>query len=101
MADNKNLQSRRVFFKKATKKLLPIVSIALLGNIPGIVQAGKVSMGCEYGCQASCYTGCFTACSNHACRTNCTNSCSGGCERTCFGTCSGTCYGTCERANTY
>ena len=95
------LHSRRDFFKIAKKKVLPIIGLTMMINVPGIVNASKTPMDCAYGCAASCYGGCFTACSNNACRTNCQHTCSGGCDRTCQGTCSGTCYGTCERGNMY
>ncbi len=98
---NEEIQSRREFFKKAAKGMLPILGAALLANIPIFSKANETPTGCYYGCTVSCYGDCFTACSNNACRTNCTYTCSGGCDRTCSGTCSGTCYGTCVGGNMF
>ena len=72
---NEELQSRREFFKKAAKGVLPILGAAVLASAPAIVKAAdSQNSGCNYGCSGSCYGGCATGCTG-----SCTNSCRGGC----------------------
>ena len=73
---NEELQSRREFFKKAAKGVLPILGAVVLASNPAIVNATEVSepMGCtRYGCGT--------------CTGSCTGNCSGGCSTTCYGGC--------------
>lgn len=109
---NAEVQSRRDFFKKAAKAALPILGIAVLGNISVIANAATSSTaaycsgckndctnGCAGGCHRSCATSCSLGCqgkSSHyykgdcdGCRYNC-----GGCSGYCSGTCSGSCSGS-------
>lgn len=86
MAKNKNedFQSRRDFFKKAGKGILPVLGIMMLSNIPGIVTAAEKTQGgcdssCESTCSGGCLTGCHTGCED-GCRGGCTNSCKSSCE---------------------
>ncbi len=67
-----NIQSRREFFKTATKKALPIIGGALLiGSSP-----------------------LFTSCEDcEDCGITCTAECSSGCSSTCKSTCSGVSVG--------
>ena len=70
------LQSRRDFFKKAAKGVLPILGAVVLANAPQLLHASETNdpMGCtRYGCGV------------------CTNSCSGSCKGSCETTCSGGC----------
>lgn len=73
---NEELQSRRDFFKKAAKGVLPILGAVVLANVPTIMSASEKSMGCNYGCTAVCSTS--------------------ACQGTCQGTCKFTCTGTCK-----
>lgn len=81
---NDEIQSRREFFKKAARGVLPIIGFTVLSSMPFINAnaTSTVGKGCE-GCTGLC-TGC----------TGCT-SCAGWCEGTCLGCtgCSANCYG--------
>ena len=72
---NEELQSRRDFFKKAAKGVLPILGAVVLASAPGIVKAAETPMGCNYGCTAVCST------------SACQGTCSGTCKFTCTGGC--------------
>ena len=64
--------SRRAFFKNAAKATLPILAIAMLSGLPGVVRAAQESpMGCNNGCVRTCEGSCKGACSG------CSHSCSG------------------------
>ena len=77
---NKELQSRREFFKSAAKAALPVVGAMIVAQMPMIGQAATT--GCDYGCTSSCLGHCYGACGS-ACSTSCTQSCTGGCWRGC------------------
>ncbi len=80
------LQSRREFFKKAAKGVLPILGAAVLASAPGIVRASATApMGCNFGCTSSCYGSCSGKC-NIGCSGGCTGSC-GGCRGACMSSC--------------
>lgn len=82
---NEELQSRREFFKKAAKGVLPILGAVVLANVPMINNAAEIqSTGCT-SCSTSCGTSCW--------RDGCSSTCSGGCK----GSCSGTCQNTAKR----
>lgn len=77
--ENKNqeeLQSRRQFFKQATKAAIPVLAIIATTVIPTNMIASQricesctgVCTGCQYGCQNTCK----------------------GCDSTCHGTCADT-----------
>lgn len=86
------LQSRRDFFKKAAKGVLPILSAVLLANVPNVLKAEETPMGCT----GTCYTTCRNACQGcrYTCENNCKNSCLG-----CRYTCDHTCKNGCERVS--
>ena len=92
---NKELQSRREFFKSAAKAALPVVGAMVLANIP-ILQS-KATTGCD-GCYYSCYNTCKGYCEgtcsscNGRCASDCQNTCTGGCARTCYGACTSSNY---------
>ena len=89
---NQEIHSRREFFKNATKKVLPIIGIILLGNIPTITKA-NTPMDCEDSCTTFC----------NYCKNNCEGSCDGKCDTTCYTTCERDCrdgcYKTCDGMN--
>ncbi|MBO5026233.1 MAG: Cys-Xaa-Xaa-Xaa repeat radical SAM target protein [Bacteroidaceae bacterium] len=88
---NEELQSRREFFKKAAKGVLPILGAAMLTGVPSIVKAVEESpMGCEYSCYSTCSGHCTGSC------TGCSGSCQMGCQGSCRGTCSNTCTSSCH-----
>ncbi|MCM1079860.1 MAG: Cys-Xaa-Xaa-Xaa repeat radical SAM target protein [Bacteroidales bacterium] len=76
------LQSRREFFKKTAKSVLPIVGGIILAGAPAIVKASETQMGCDDNCWG-------------ACQRNCHGGCEGGCKG-CGGNCSGECDGSCK-----
>lgn len=83
MAKDKELQSRRQFFKKAAKSALPILGAIVLANIPKIVTAEENdAMGC-HGCSGTCKGSCRDTCRfgcNSTCRTHCTQACGATCK---------------------
>lgn len=87
-----NLQTRRDFFKKAAKSVLPILGAVVLLNNPTIAKAAKTPMGCEDDvCEGTCMGSC-----QWSCKGTCQSSCMGGCMEACGSTCKGTCNITCE-----
>lgn len=109
---NEELQSRREFFKKATKSVLPILGTILLASTPAFIKAkSSTPMGCMFGCVGMCLNMCTTSCSNSCmgwcsgtciamCSNDCTNFCKGGCLAGCKGSCVGACDGTCSNSCT-
>ena len=72
--------SRRAFFKNAAKATLPILAIAMLSGLPGVVRAAQESpMGCNNGCVRTCEGSCKGACSG--CSHGCSGSCMSGCSK--------------------
>ena len=67
---NEKLQTRREFFKKAAKSVLPILGAIAFSHVPTILKAEpKIQMGCngdcEGGCDDSCYNSCRGYCIEH------------------------------------
>ena len=87
MENDKNVLNRREFFKKASKRALPIMGLLLVSNIPAIshIVEPENEMGCKTGCSGGCRTLCEEGCS-HNCNGNCKDTCSGHCNTTCKGT---------------
>lgn len=83
---NEELQSRREFFSKAAKAVLPILGTIVLSHIPIASNAnnGKIAMGCNTGCSGGCRTLCEEGCS-HSCNGSCKNSCDTRCNNSCKG----------------
>ncbi|MDE6139763.1 MAG: Cys-Xaa-Xaa-Xaa repeat radical SAM target protein [Alistipes sp.] len=75
---NEEIQSRRDFFKRAAKAVLPIVAISAMASNPVIAKASE-AMSCNGNCSGTCRSGC-----NTTCYTNCYNAC----KTTCKGACS-------------
>lgn len=97
--ENKELQTRREFFKKAAKSALPIVAGVVLAGNPQVVKAvEKAPMGCQgYSCQGGCQFSCVAVC-NSSCKGNCKTECGSG---TCKHGCSGGCYRGCGNLAKY
>jgi len=92
---NEELQSRREFFKKAAKGVLPILGAIVLGGTP-LISRAEQSLGCNDGCTAACSrvcAGCTSSCHAANCYHSCHNTCSTTCTGTCYRTCSGGCSG--------
>lgn len=92
---NGELQSRREFFKKAAKGMLPILGAVILANSPVLSSAmEKAPMGCSNGCytecSGTCKGGCQTRCENVC--TGCGSACQNGCAVGCTGGCTGCQY---------
>lgn len=84
---NEELQSRREFFKRAAKGVLPILAAVALTSAPNIIRAAEdPAMGCDYKCvnscsdrcDGSCRTGCYLGCKEY-CKGGCTGGCKSGC----------------------
>ena len=108
MKRDRNLYSRREFFKKATKGILPIIGgLTILSN-PFVAKAttstycnGCLStcMGtCRFTCLGQCARGCDFSCVNncYSCTGSCRGSCSAECVNVCNGSCSYGCHSTCH-----
>ena len=87
-----NTQSRREFFKNATKKTLPIIGAVTLMSNPVIAKAMESeSMGCNSNCKIACADSCYIFCER---------TCKEGCEKTCKGSCIGSCNRSCKDLST-
>ncbi len=86
---NKELRSRREFFKKAAKGALPILGAIVLASNPILSRAAEVSMGCVV-CEGSCMSSCKGTCSGE-CKGTCKYDCIGGCKAGCRGSCKNSC----------
>lgn len=92
---NEELQSRREFFKRAAKGVLPIFAVVALADIPSLVRAEKIPTSCDY-CEGTCHNGCENRCSGcDGCTGGCDGTCKGGCDSSCKGSCDTTCRGGC------
>lgn len=89
---NENLQSRRDFFRNAAKSVLPVLGLAVMSSVPGIVTAVEAT-GCGGSCQALCRNTCTLSCATN-CHDGCKTSCGGGCRGGCRGNCYRGCYNT-------
>lgn len=68
--ENKNLQGRREFFKKAAKKALPIMGIIVLSTTPFHLNAMQSSTCADKTCMNTCEGNCTKWC-NGTCHTSC------------------------------
>ena len=96
--EKKELQTRREFFKTASR-ILPVL---VLSAMPVTKILGKVKHTpdcsctdrCEHSCQDGCTNSCQQKCSN-SCYNTCRTTCREGCGETCGGSCKGNCVGSC------
>ena len=106
MNKNKELLSRRSFFKRTVKKMLPMLGTFVAA--PTIVVSTLSSCrctGCEAACMDNCEGGCVQSCQGSATSTacsNCSSSCSGSSTSntcsSCANDCSSSCKETCKEA---
>lgn len=97
------LQSRRDFFKKVAKSVLPILGGIALSNLPtnnanasiAEPKEAETEMGCEWDCSGGCKGSCGRVCS-YGCSNSCSGSCDGACKGYCMGTCKGGCSTSCR-----
>lgn len=117
------LQTRREFFKKTAKGILPMLGAFVAA--PTVIMGTLSSCGC-YDCEAVCQDDCFNTCSGScsdtcyhsstyrcsdcssscsgtsasstcsSCANDCSSSCKDECLDSCENTCSTTCEGTCS-----
>lgn len=105
LSDNKKnneMQSRRAFFKKAAKSVLPLLGIAALAATPTNTKAAETPQGCQWDCTYSCRGGC-QGCTG-SCRGGCSGRCLGSCTMSCtscYSTCRGTCMGNCSFSSSF
>ncbi len=110
------IQTRREFFKKATRRVLPIIIGGMtLSSLPTITnaaemqilscpgdcyrQCGWCSYNCYEECRGTCKDGCDSTCSGRCsgeCHGNCKGDCTGNCNKTCQGGCQNSCSGSCS-----
>ena len=113
---NEEILSRRGFFKKATKGVLPIMGVMALGS--NLVSCnifepdnpdeggGSDGSGGSSGCGGSCKNYCGGDCTA-SCQSECKGlsqwkniqSCGGSCSGFCNTGCKGTCMSTCKGMN--
>ena len=91
------LQSRREFFKKAAKGVLPILGAIVLASAPTILKAKDAALQwCRFGCAGYCAGQCYASCMG-GCYGNCVG-CVGYCKQGCIGcavACNNSCSGSC------
>lgn len=87
-ASHDELQSRRQFFKRVAKGILPILGAVVLAGTPLLSQAGNSCM-CAGNCSGGCRGGCNYTCSG-GCKTGCEENCAKSCNRSCKNSCPGT-----------
>lgn len=107
---DKELLTRREFFKKAAKSALPFLVAIALTDIPFVAKAVESAADCRSGCigkcsngcTAKCKVGCMIVCSEYCknkckeyCKDNCVDYCKGKCKG-CKDKCDGTCKTRCQ-----
>lgn len=86
----KDILSRREFFKNSLKKSLPFLAGVAMLALPTPMFAQRIVMNCDGDCTSSCKGTC-----EGSCRNKCTKVCGGTCKNTCDGLCQGTCKNCC------
>lgn len=92
----KEIISRRDFFKKTAKNILPVLGLITLGSSPLSALATELSPNEKMDCSRSCTTGCANHCAgtcSSRCDITCTSGCSSGCGRGCKSSCAEGCNG--------
>lgn len=81
--NSEEIQSRREFFKRSIKTILPIFGIALFGT-KSVLAKTEYNSSKKTNAPMDCYGTCYGTC------LSCTGICT-----SCYGTCIGTCFGGC------
>lgn len=91
---NEELQSRREFFKKAAKGLLPMIGTITLGPIvfTSCSKDDHDENGCS-DCTALCSNNCSSTCQGTSSLPDCSD-CASSCESSCANSCSTACTGS-------
>lgn len=93
--ENKELQTRREFFKKTAKGILPIIAgVTLTGCQTFLTSLGERLSSSGGGGYSGSSGGGYGESSG--CGYTCSGGCSGGCDGTCRWGCENTCKGSCE-----
>lgn len=93
--ENKYLQTRREFFKKAAKGILPIIAGITLTGCETFLTAFGERLS-SYGGGGGYSEGGGGYSESNGCGYTCSSGCSGGCDGTCRWGCETTCKGSCE-----
>lgn len=96
MKDNKQneeLQTRREFFKEASRKALPLLAFAALGST--VLASCEKESTSSTRSSSSSSSGCKGGCSG-SCSSSCSGDCDGGCTNNCDSLCGGDCWAYCE-----
>ena len=92
-SEEEELQSRRGFFKRVAKTVLPVIGGLILSQFPfRAFASGQSCANCWYSCSSGC-SSCTGSC-QFGCRTSC-SSCTGSCQFGCKGSCT-SCTGSCQ-----
>ena len=95
---NKDLQTRRDFFKKSVYRLLPLFGLIVAYITPLKLKATRqfgCGWSCLYSCKGQCINTCYMSCVSQ-CAAMCGNSCRGGCNDMCAWDCQGGCNKQCH-----
>lgn len=105
---NNKTQSRREFFKEASKRTLPILGFALFASTPFLTSCGKdpEPSGCYNSCSKVCSDNCSGTCSGgcngsstssgcSSCGSSCNSSCGSNCAEICSRSCGDECSNDC------
>ena len=91
------LQSRRGFFKKAAKGVLPIIAGVSLSSCEAFMSSLSYHLANSSGGGSSYSSSSISGgSSENGCGYTCSGGCSGGCDGTCLWGCETTCKGSCE-----
>lgn len=96
--EKEELQTRRQFFKKAAKSILPMLGAVAIG--PSTILSAMTSCtksGCD-GCEAECMDNCGSSCSE-LCDSSSTSSACSGCASGCASACEGACSNACTSSS--
>lgn len=69
--------NRRVFFKRAAEKALPIMTMALITSLN--ITSAHAATDCNENCVGFCSGSCYGTCKGY-CKGECTGSCKGSCS---------------------
>lgn len=113
---NRDLLTRREFFKKATKSTLPFIAAITVPSFLSSCGGGNddpietgcswCSSNCEGSCEGSCESSCEGSCDNSCTKSNansscsdCSSTCKDGCKEGCNNTCKEGCSETCKNTS--
>lgn len=88
---NEELQSRRDFFRNASKAVLPVLGAVVLLNFPNQTISASDCSGnsCTAQCKNSCEAYCAVSCKD-GCKIYCKGCCANSCDSLCYAQSQGT-----------